>query len=323
MTKAIRIHTTGGPEVMMYEDVPRPEPGPLEIRLRHEAIGLNYIDVYFRSGLYRGPALPLIIGQEGAGLVTETGAEVTDIKIGDRVAYAGPLGAYAAERVISAERVVPLPSTISTRDAAALMLQGLTAQYLLRRTYKVQQGDWIVIHAAAGGMGLLLCSWARHLGANIIGVVSTEEKAALARANGATHTIVGIQSLPADVKRITAGAMARVVYDSVGRDTFMASLDCLAPLGLMVSFGNASGPVPPFDLSQLSAKGSLFLTRPTLATYTAKRTDLLAAANELFDLVKEGVLKAHINQVYPLADAVLAHQALEARQTTGSTILVP
>lgn len=323
MTKAIRMHHTGGPEVLVYEDMPRPEPGPAEVRVRHEAIGLNYIDIYFRTGLYRAPALPAIIGQEGAGVVSEIGSEVTDFAIGDRVAYAGPLGAYAAERVIAADRLVKLPDSVSCEAAASLMLQGLTAHYLLHRTHKVQPGETILVHAAAGGVGLLLCQWAKHLGATVIGVVSTAEKAALAQAHGATHTIIGTQTLAADVKRLTSGAMVPVVYDSVGRDTFAVSLDCLAPLGLMVSFGNASGPVPPIDISVLSAKGSLFLTRPTLATYTAKRADLQAGAAALFAAVAAGVLVAQINQRFALADAADAHRAIESRATTGSTVFIP
>lgn len=323
MTHAIRIHQTGGPEVLIYEDVPRPEPGPDEVRIRQEAIGLNYIDVYFRTGLYRAPALPVVIGQEAAGVVDAVGSNVTTLNLGDRVAYAGPLGAYASERVIAADRLVRVPDTVSSEQAAALMLQGLTAHYLLFRTFAVQPGQHILVHAAAGGVGLLLCQWAAHLGARVIGVVSTEEKAQLARANGAAHVIIGLDRLAAEVKRITGGAMVPVVYDSIGKDSFFASLDSLAPLGLMVSYGNASGMVPPVDLSALSARGSLFVTRPTLATYTAKRADLDAGAAALFDAVARGVLRPQINQRFKLADAQAAHRALEARQTTGSTVLLP
>nr|WP_294546038.1 quinone oxidoreductase [uncultured Rhodopila sp.] len=323
MTKAIRIHTNGGPEVMVWEVVPTPEPGPGEALIKHEAIGLNFIDVYFRSGLYKAPSLPLIIGQEGAGTVLAVGPDVKSPAVGDRVAYAGPLGGYATERVIAADRLVKLPDTISFETGAAMMLQGLTAQYLIRRTFAVTPGDTIVVHAAAGGVGLILCQWAKHLGATVIGVVSSEEKAELARANGAAHTVVGHAKLAAEVKRITGGAMVPVVYDSVGKDTFAASIDCLAPLGLMVSYGNASGPVPPVDISMLGAKGSLFLTRPTLATYTSKRSDLERIAADLFDVVGSGVVKIQVNQTFSLKDAGLAHAALEGRKTTGSTVLIP
>ena len=288
MTKAIRIHTHGGPEVMKYEDVPTPEPGPGEALIKHHAVGLNYIDVYFRTGLYKAPAMPLIIGQEGAGVVVSVGAGVTVVKPGDRVAYAGPIGGYASERVLPADRLVILPDAISFETGAAMMLQGMTAQYLLRRTYPVKAGDTIVVHAAAGGVGLILCQWAKHLGVTVIGVVSSDEKAALARANGAAHTVIGHANLVSEVKKITGGAMVPVVYDSVGKDTWNASLDCLAPLGMMVSYGNASGPVAPFDLGVLSAKGSLFLTRPTLATYVAKRADLEHVAGDLFSVVASG-----------------------------------
>ena len=323
MTKAIRIHTNGGPEVMKYEDVPTPEPGPGEALIKHGAVGLNYIDVYFRTGLYKAPSMPLIIGQEGAGTVTAVGAGVILVKPGDRVAYAGPIGGYATDRVLPADRLVKLPDAISFETGAAMMLQGMTAQYLLRRTYDVQSGQTIVVHAAAGGVGLILCQWAKHLGVTVIGVVSSEEKAALARANGAAHTVIGTASLVAEVKKITGGAMVPVVYDSVGKDSWNASLDCLSPLGLMVSYGNASGPVPPFDLGVLSAKGSLYLTRPTLATYTAKRTDLEHVAGDLFSVVSSGAVKIQVTQTFPLADAAKAHIALESRKTTGSTVLIP
>jgi NADPH2:quinone reductase len=323
MTKAIRIHANGGPEVMKYEDVPTPDPGPGEALIHHNAVGLNYIDVYFRTGLYKAPNLPLIIGQEGAGTVTAVGASVTVVKPGDRVAYAGPIGGYASDRVLPADRLVKLPDGISFETGAAMMLQGMTAQYLLRRTYKVVAGDTIVVHAAAGGVGLILCQWAKHLGATVIGVVSSEEKAALARAHGAAHTVIGASGLVAEVKKITNGAGVPVVYDSVGKDTWTASLDCLAPLGLMVSYGNASGPVAPFDLGVLGAKGSLYLTRPSLATYTAKRSDLETVANDLFAGVGSGAVKIQVNQTFPLRDAAKAHIALESRQTTGSTVLIP
>jgi NADPH2:quinone reductase len=323
MTKAIRIHTNGGTEVMVWEVVPTPEPGPGEALIKHEAIGLNFIDVYFRTGSYKAPNLPLIIGQEGAGTVLAVSANVTNVAVGDRVAYAGPLGGYATERVIPADRLVRLPANISFQTGAAMMLQGMTAQYLLRRTHTVKAGETIVVHAAAGGVGLIMCQWAKHLGATVIGVVSNEEKAALARANGAAHTVIGYATLASEVKRITGGAMVPVVYDSVGKDTFMASIDCLAPLGLMASYGSASGPVPPVDLGLLAAKGSLFLTRPTLVTYTAKRSDLEQAATDLFDVVGSGAVKIQVNQTFALKDAGLAHTALETRKTTGSTVLLP
>ena len=315
MTKAIRVHTPGGPDAMLWEDVPTPEPGPGEALVRHAAVGLNYIDVYFRTGLYKAPSLPMTIGMEGAGTVLAVGSGVTDIAVGDRVAYAGALGAYATERVLGADKVVKIPEGIDFTTAAAMMLQGMTAQYLLRRTYNV--------HAAAGGVGLILCQWAKHLGATVIGVVSTAEKAELAKAHGAAHVVIGHNDLVSEVKRITGGAMVPVGYDSVGKDTFMTSLDCLAPLGLMCCYGAASGPVPPFDLGILGAKGSLFLTRPSLATYTAKRADLVSTANELFDVVKSGAVKINVNQTFALKDAAAAHIALESRKTTGSTVLVP
>ena len=324
MSKAVRIHAQGGPEVMKWESVPTPEPGPAEALVHHTAVGLNYIDVYFRNGLYKIPAYPATLGMEAAGTVTAVGAEVHNVKPGDRVAYAtGPIGAYATDRVIAADRLVALPDGIDDQTAAAMMLQGMTAQYLLRRTHRVVAGETVVVHAAAGGVGLILCQWAKALGATVIGVVSTEAKAEMARAHGAEHVVVGHGTLAAEVKRLTKGAMVPVVYDSVGKDTFSTSLDCLAPLGLMVTYGNASGPVPPFDLGTLAAKGSLFVTRPTLATYTAKAADLRASAAELFDVVLSGAVKIRVNQTYPLQEAAAAHTALEARQTTGSTVLVP
>ncbi len=324
MTKAIRIHAYGGPEAMRWEDVPTPEPGPAEALVHHTAIGLNYIDVYFRTGLYKAPSLPAILGMEAAGVVRAVGADVGGIAVGDRVAYAtGPIGAYATDRVISADRLIKLPDGIDDRTAAAMMLQGMTAQYLLRRTHPVRSGETVLIHAAAGGVGLILCQWAKHLGATVIGVVSTEEKAQLAREHGASHVIIGHDRLAAEVKRLTAGAMVPVVYDSVGKDTFGASLDCLAPFGTMVSFGNSSGPVPPTDISILGAKGSLFLTRPSLATYTASRTDLEASAKDLIEAVSSGAVQIKVNQTFPLKDAAEAHRALEARKTTGGTVLIP
>ncbi len=324
MTKAVRIHAYGGPDVLQWEDVPTPEPGPGEALVRHEAIGLNYIDVYFRNGLYKAPGMPATIGMEAAGVVELVGPEVTAIAPGDRVAYASaPIGAYATARVIAADRLVKLPPAISFQTAAAMMLQGMTAEYLIRRTYRVKAGDTILLHAAAGGVGLILSQWAKHLGATVIGVVSTEAKADLARAHGTDHAILGTANIPAEVKRITGGAMVPVVYDGVGRDTFAASLDCLAPLGMMVSFGSASGAVPPVDIAVLSAKGSLFLTRPTLATYTAKAADLRETAKALFDVVEIGAVRISVNQTFKLQDAAVAHAALEARRTTGSSILLP
>jgi NADPH2:quinone reductase len=323
MTKAIRIHAPGGPEVMKWEDVPTPEPGPSEVLIKQAAVGLNYIDVYFRTGMYKAPTMPLIIGQEGAGTVVTLGPGVTNLAVGDRVAYAGAIGGYATQRVISADRLVKLPDAISFETAAAMMLQGMTAQYLLRRTYKVKQGDTIVVHAAAGGVGLIMCQWAKYLGATVIGVVSTPAKAEIAHAHGAAHTVIGHEPLVAKVKHVTAGAMVPVVYDSVGKDTFAASLDCLAPLGLMACFGSASGPVPPVDIGVLAAKGSLFLTRPTLATYAARRVDLEATAADLFDVVLKGAVKIQVNQTFKLSDAAAAHIALESRKTTGSTVLIP
>jgi NADPH:quinone reductase len=323
MTKAIRIHAHGGPDVLQWEDVPTPDPGPGEALIRHAAIGLNYIDVYFRTGLYKTP-LPTSLGLEGAGTVLSVGDGVTNVKPGDRVAYAGgALGAYATERVIAADRLVVLPDAISFNTAAAMMLQGMTAQYLLHRTFPVKAGDTIVVHAAAGGVGLIMCQWAKHLGATVIGVVSTPEKAELAHAHGADHVIVGHADLPAEVKRITGGAMVPVVYDSVGKATFNASIDCLAPLGMMVTYGNASGPVPPLDLGILSAKGSLFVTRPSLGTYTTKRADLERVSADLFDVVTKGAVQIFVNQTFPLSEAAAAHTALEARKTTGSTVLLP
>jgi NADPH2:quinone reductase len=323
MTKAIRIHATGGPEVLKWEQLPTPQPGPREALVRHEAVGLNYIDVYFRTGLYKAQ-LPFTPGMEGAGEVVAVGEEVTSVAPGDRVAYAGgPLGAYATERVITADRLVKLPGSISYQTAAAMMLQGITAHFLLHRTFKVQAGQTILVHAAAGGVGLILCQWAKHLGATVIGVVSTEEKAALAKANGATYAIIGHTNLAAEVKKLTGGAMVPVVYDSVGKDTFTASLDCLAPLGLMVSFGSASGPVPPVDLGLLAAKGSLYLTRPSFATYTANPAEARASAQALFEAVAAGAVNIQVNQTFALEHAADAHRALEARETTGSTVLIP
>ena len=324
MTFAIRIHSPGGPEAMVWEPVPTSEPGPGQVAVKHTAIGLNYIDIYFRTGLYKAPTMPATLGMEAAGIVTALGDGVTSLAVGDRIAYAtGPIGTYATDRCINADRVVKLPDTIADQTAAAMMLQGLTAQYLLRRTFRVSAGQTIVVHAAAGGVGLILCQWAHALGVTVIAVVSTREKADLALAHGAAHAVLGYDNLPSEVKRLTSGAMVPVVYDSVGRDSFSASLDCLAPLGTMVSFGSASGPVPPVDLGLLNAKGSLFITRPGLATYIAKTADLVAGAKELFHMVETGKIIIRINQTFKLSEAASAHRALEARKTTGSTVLIP
>ncbi|MGH8772359.1 MAG: quinone oxidoreductase family protein [Burkholderiales bacterium] len=322
MTYAIRIHQTGGPEVMRWEKVEVGQPGPGEVRLRHTAVGLNFIDVYHRTGLYpvQTPATP---GLEAAGVVEEVGAGVTELKAGDRVAYASPpMGAYAEARLMPADRLVKLPDGISDKQAAAMMLRGMTARYLLRQTYAVKRGDRILIHAAAGGVGLIVCQWAKHLGATVIGTVGSDEKAALAKAHGCDHPIVYTrEDFVARVNEITNGEKVAVVYDSVGKDTFMKSLDCLKPLGMMVSFGQSSGPVAAFDPGVLSAKGSLFLTRPTLMKYTERREDLVANASDLFDVVRQGHVKIEIGQTYPLKDVAIAHRDLEARKTTGSTVL--
>lgn len=325
MTRAIRIHETGGPEVLRWEEVEVGQPGDGEVRLVHGAVGLNYIDVYHRSGLYPLPSLPAIIGLEAAGTVETVGPGVSELSPGDRVAYASPpVGAYAEERLIPADRVVKLPDEISDVQAAGMMLQGMTVHYLIRRTYRVQPGDTVLFHAAAGGVGLIACQWLKHLGATVIGTVGSEEKAALARAHGCDHTILyKNENVPERVRELTGGAGVPVVYDSVGKDTFEGSLDSLAPLGMLVSFGNASGPVAPFEPGILAAKGSLFFTRPTLMTYTAKRDDLVAAAEELFSVVTSGAVKIEVNQTYPLAEAAQAHRDLEARKTTGSTVLLP
>ncbi len=325
MARAIRIHQTGGPEVLVWEDVEVGDPGPGEARVRHTAVGLNFIDCYFRSGTYPPPALPLVLGFEGAGVVEAVGEGVDVVKAGDRVAYAtAPIGAYAEVRLVPADSLVALPADLGDADAAAVLLKGLTAHYLLRRTFEVQPGQTIVVHAAAGGVGLIACQWAKHLGATVIGTVGTAAKAELARAHGCDHAIVtAAESFVERVDEITAGAGVPVVYDSVGRDTFMGSLDCLAPLGTMVLFGQSSGVVEPLDPGLLAAKGSLYLTRPTLFTYTATREALAAAANELFAVVGSGAVKIEVKQTYALSEAAAAHADLEARRTTGSTVLLP
>ena len=324
MHHAIRIHQTGGPEVMQWAEVDVPAPAAGEATVRHHAIGLNFIDTYHRTGLYPLP-LPSGIGLEGAGVVEAVGAGVTEVKVGDRVAYAGgPVGAYAEVRNLPAHRLLKLPDAIGFDTAAAMMLQGLTAAYLLRRTYRVQPGDSVLIHAAAGGVGLIACQWAKALGATVIGTVGSPAKADLAKAHGCDHVInYSTENFTQRVREITGGEGVPVVYDGVGKDTFMGSLDCLRPLGMMVTYGNASGPVPPFDVLLLSQKGSLFVTRPTIVHYTAKRADLEALGAELFEVVASGKVRIEVNQTYPLKDAGQAHSDLEARKTTGSTILLP
>jgi NADPH2:quinone reductase len=325
MSFAIRIQQHGGPEVLQLEEVVVGPPGPGEVKLKQTAVGLNYIDVYHRTGLYPLPNLPATPGMEGAGIVAEVGAGVQEVAVGDRVAYAGlPPGAYAEERLIPAHRLVRLPDAISDQQAAGMMLQGMTVQYLLRSTFHIKKGDTILFHAAAGGVGLIACQWAKHLGATVIGTVGSLEKAALAKAHGYDYPILyREEDWVAKVMEITDGEGVPVVYDSVGKDTFLKSFDCLRPLGLMVSFGQASGPVAPLETGLLAAKGSLFLTRPTLMTYTARRDDLLASATELFDVVRSGAVKIEVKQTYPLGEAAQAHRDLEARKTTGSTVLIP
>ena len=325
MPRAIRIHETGGPEVMRWEDVEVGAPGPGEIRIRHEAVGLNYIDVYFRTGLYPAPSLPFSPGMEGAGVVEAVGEDVESLVVGDRVAYAAPpVGAYAQARLMPADKVVKVPDGIDSRQAAAMMLQGMTVEYLLLRTYPVRSGDTVLFHAAAGGVGLIACQWAKHLGATVIGTVGSDEKAELARAHGCDHPIVYTrEDFTERVREITGGAGVPVVYDSVGRDTFEGSLDCLRPRGVLVSFGQSSGKIDPFDIGVLGAKGSLYATRPTLFTYTATRADLESSAQALFDVVGSGAVRVTVNRTFPLAEAADAHRALESRQTTGSTVLLP
>ncbi len=323
MVKAIRFHKTGGPDVLQWEDVEVGAPGPGQVKLKATAIGLNYIDTYHRSGLYPVP-LPAGIGLEGAGVVTALGEGVSGFAVGDRVAYGSAMGAYAEERLAPADKLVKLTDSVSDQVAAAIMLKGMTAEYLLRRTFKVKPGDTILWHAAAGGVGLIACQWAKHLGATVIGTVGSDEKAELAKAHGCDHVInYSRENFVERVKELTNGQGVPVVYDSVGKSTWPASLDCLQPLGMMVSFGNASGPIPPVDAGMLAAKGSLFLTRPTLMTYTARRDWLEASAAALFDVVGKGIVKIEINQTYALKDARQAHIDLEARKTTGSTVLLP
>jgi NADPH2:quinone reductase len=321
MPYAIRVHEVGGPEVLKWEEVQVGEPGPGQVLLRQEAAGINFIDVYHRTGLYPQP-LPFTPGVEGAGVVEAVGPDVTAVKVGDRVAYAGAIGGYAEARLIDADRLVKLPDAIPSEQAAAAMLQGMTVHMLLRRVYPVKAGDTILIHAAAGGVGLIACQWAKALGATVIGTVGNDEKAALARAHGCDHPIVYTrEDFVAEVERITGGKKLPVVYDSVGKDTFLKSLDCLAPRGLMVSFGNASGPPDPIAPSLLQQKGSLFLTRPTINNYTATRAELEQAAGELFGVLASGAVKVEVKQRFALRDAAEAQRALEGRKTSGSTVL--
>lgn len=323
MTRAIRIHEHGGPEVMRLEDVDVGEPGPGEARVRHAAVGLNFIDTYHRTGLYP-VSLPSGLGMEAAGVIEAVGEGVTELSPGQRVAYAaGPPGAYAEARVVAADRLVPLPDAVDDETAAAAMLKGMTVEYLIRRTHRVSAGETVLLHAAAGGVGLVACQWLKHLGATVIGTVGSDEKAELARAHGCDHPIVYTrEDFAARVRELVPGGVP-VVYDSVGAATFEASLDCLAPRGLMVSFGNASGKPPALEVGALAQKGSLFLTRPTLMTYVAARADLLESAAAVFDVIARGAVTIAIGQRFPLADAAEAHRALEGRATTGSTVLIP
>ncbi len=324
MVAAVRVHKFGGPEVMTYEDAEAGSPGPGQIRIRQHACGVNYIDTYFRTGLYQPPSLPFIPGNEAGGEVTAVGEGVKDFKVGDRVTYVVTLGGYAAERLLPADRVVKLPDGVSYEQAAGMMLKGMTARYLLRRTFKVEKGSTVLIHAAAGGVGLIACQWANHLGATVIGTVGSKEKAALAKAHGCHHTILyREENFVERVKEITAGKLCDVVYDGIGKDTYPASLDCLHRLGMFVSFGNASGSIEAISPALLQQKGSLFATRPTLIHYITTREELDEAANDLFSVVATGKVKIPVNQKYPLKDAAKAHRDLESRATTGSSILIP
>jgi NADPH2:quinone reductase len=324
MVKAIRVHKVGGPEVLQLEDITLPAPGPGELLVKNRAIGLNFIDTYFRSGLYAAPQLPFVPGNEGAGEVLAVGPNVSEFKPGDRVAYVATLGSYAEERVVAANSVVALSEGVSFEAAASMMLKGMTAEYLLHRTYKVKPGDTILVHAAAGGTGLILCQWGKALGATVIGTVGSKEKAELAKAHGADHTILyREENFPARVKEITGGKLCAVVYDGVGKDTFLPSLDCLQPFGVLASFGNASGAVEPFNLGLLGPKGSLYVTRPTLFTHIAKRETMVEMAKNLFGAVSSGKVTVPVNATFALKDAAEAHRALEGRGTTGSTVLIP
>jgi NADPH:quinone reductase len=325
MVAAVRVHKVGGPEVLTYEEIEIPAPGQGQVRVKQHAAGVNFVDTYFRMGMYPSPVgLPFVAGNEAAGEVIAVGPGVSDLKVGDRVAYVAGLGCYAAERNVPVDRAVKLPASISYEQAAATMLKGMTAEYLLRRTFKVEKGMNVFVHAAAGGVGLILCQWANSLGANVIGTVGSKEKAALAKANGCRHTILyREEDFAARTKEITGGALCEVIYDGIGKTTFPASLDCLKPLGMFVSYGSASGQIDAFNINILQTKGSLFATRPTLNTYAAKREDLVAIANDLFDVVAKGAVKVPVNQKYALRDAAKAHRDLEGRATTGSSILLP
>jgi NADPH2:quinone reductase len=324
MVAAVRIHKTGGPEVLTYEDITLKDPGPNEVRIKHSAIGLNFVDTYIRTGLYPVAGFPLIPGNEGAGVVLAVGSDVTGLKAGDRVAYGTATGSYAAERNILADQLVKIPDSIDDKTAAGMMLKGLTAQYLLRQTFKVERGQTVLVHAAAGGVGLILCQWANYLGAHVIGTVGSADKAKLAKENGAHHTILyRDEDFVARVNEITNGKKCDVVYDGVGKATFPASLDCIRPLGMFVSFGNASGAIEAFNILLLQQKGSLFATRPTLIHYANKRDNLTVMAKDLMDVVSKGAVKIPVNQTYALKDAAQAHRDLESRNTTGSTVLIP
>ena len=324
MSHAIRIHETGGPDILRWEEIDIGEPGPGQVRLRQTACGLNFIDVYMRTGLYPVPQLPSTLGMEAAGVIEAVGADVQDLKVGNRVAYPMTLGGYAETRLIAADKLVKLPPSIDDLTAAAMMLKGLTAHYLLFRTYPVKSGDAILVYAAAGGVGLLLCQWAKHLGATVIGCVGSKEKAELAMAHGCDHPIFyREENIPQRVRQLTSGEGVAAVYDSVGQATFEASLDSLRPFGVLATFGNTSGKVKPFDPNILAPKGSLYVTRPTLATHTATRELLVEGAERLFDVVSNGIVKINVNQTYALADTSQAHRDLEARKTTGSTVLLP
>ena len=324
MTHAIRIHEYGGPDVLKWEDVTVGAPDPGQVKVRQTAVGLNFIDIYHRTGHYPQPSLPFIPGSEAAGVVTAVGEGVRDLKVGRRVAYAGPIGAYAEERLIAADRVVKIPDNVDDQTAAAIMLKGMTAQYLLRRIVKVGPETTLLFHAAAGGVGLIACQWAAALGATVIGTVGSSGKALIARAHGCGYVInTREEDFVAKVKDYTKGKGVDIMYNSIGKDTFPGSLDCLKPLGLWVSFGQSSGPVPPFDITLLSQKGSLFATRPSLNTYTASRKDLVATANDLFEIVASGKVRIAVNQTYPLEKAAEAQADLEARRTSGSTVLLP
>jgi NADPH:quinone reductase len=324
MVAAVRVHKTGGPDVLTYEEVDLAAPGPGQLRVKQHACGVNYIDTYFRSGLYPAPSMPFVSGNEGAGEVTALGDGVSGFKVGDRVAYVVALGGYASERILPADRAVKLPDGISYEQAAGMMLKGMTAQYLLNRTFKVGKGTRVLIHAAAGGVGQIATQWANHLGATVIGTVGSEDKAKIAQANGCHHTILyRKEDFVARVKELTDGKLCDVVYDGVGKDTFPGSLDCLRPMGMFVSFGNASGVIEAFNINLLQAKGSLFATRPTLNHYAAKREDLEATANSLFQVVQSGAVRIPVDHKYPLKEAQQAHRDLEGRKTTGSIVLVP